>query len=46
MNHHRGVARSDLALDLVDGLGETTNVLAGDAGNGDTAVLGGVYGVL
>jgi hypothetical protein len=33
-------------LDLVDGLGKTTNVLAGDAGNGDTAVLGSVDGVL
>ena len=37
---------NSLALDLVDGLGETTNVLAGDAGNGDTAVLGGVDRVL
>lgn len=35
-----------LALDLVDGLGETTNVLAGDTGNGDTTVLSGVDGVL
>jgi hypothetical protein len=37
---------NDLALDLVDGLGETTNILAGDTGNRDTAVLGSVDGVL
>lgn len=33
-------------LDLVDGLGETADVLRGDTGNGDTAVLGGVDGEL
>jgi hypothetical protein len=35
-----------LALDLVDGFSKTTNVLAGDTGNRDTAILGGVYRVL
>ena len=36
----------DLTLDLEDGLGETADILAGDAGNADAAVLGGVDGVL
>jgi len=31
---------------LVDGLGESPDVARGDAGDGDTAVLGGVDGVL
>jgi hypothetical protein len=43
----RGYQWNDiLALDLEDGLGQTTYVLAGDAGNRDTAVLGRVHGVL
>jgi hypothetical protein len=37
---------NDLALDLVDGLGETTNVLAGDTSNRDTTILSSVDGVL
>jgi len=36
----------NLTLDLVDGLGKTANVLAGDASHTDAAVLGGVDGVL
>jgi hypothetical protein len=36
----------NLTLDLVNGLSETADVLAGDAGNTDAAVLGGVDGVL
>jgi len=35
-----------LALDLVDSLGETSYVLAGNTCNGDTAILGGIDGVL
>lgn len=35
-----------LALDLEDGLGQTADVVTGDTSNGDTAVLGGVDGVL
>lgn len=35
-----------LTGDLVDGLGKTLDVAAGDTGHGDTAVLGGVDGVL
>lgn len=35
-----------LTLDLVDGLGQATNVVAGDTGDTDTAVLGGVHAVL
>ena len=35
-----------LTLDLVDGLGETTDVLAGNTGDTDTAVFGGVDAVL
>ena len=36
------VEGESLALDLEDGLGETADVLGGDAGDGDAAVLGGV----
>ena len=32
----------DLTLDGIDGLSEAANVVAGDAGDGDTAVLGSV----
>ena len=35
-----------LALDLVDGLGKTSDVLAGDTSDRDTAVLGSVDGML
>jgi hypothetical protein len=35
-----------LTLDLVDGFSKTSDVLAGDSGNRDTAVLGSVYRVL
>jgi hypothetical protein len=35
-----------LTLDLVDGLGKATDVLASDTGNGDTTILGGIDGVL
>ena len=35
-----------LTSDLVDGLGEALDVAAGDASDGDSAVLGGVDGVL
>lgn len=35
-----------LTLDLVDGLGEAADVLAGNTRNRDTAVLGGIDGVL
>lgn len=35
-----------LTLDLVDGLGEAADVLAGNTRNRDTAVLGGINGVL
>jgi hypothetical protein len=35
-----------LALDLVNGLGKTPNVFAGDAGNRDTAILGSIDRVL
>jgi hypothetical protein len=35
-----------LTLDLVDGLGQAADVLAGDAGHGDATVLGSVDGVL
>jgi hypothetical protein len=40
------VVTSPLTLDLVDGLGQAPNVLAGDAGNRDAAVLGRVHRVL
>lgn len=35
-----------LAGDLEDGLGESLDVAGGDTSDGDTAVLGGVDGVL
>jgi hypothetical protein len=35
-----------LTGDLEDGLGESADVAGGDTGDGDTAVLGGVDGVL
>lgn len=35
-----------LTGDLEDGLGESPDVASGDTGDGDTAVLGGVDGVL
>lgn len=35
-----------LTLDLEDSLGQAADVVAGDTSNGDTAVLGGVDGVL
>jgi hypothetical protein len=35
-----------LTLDLVDGFGKTSDVLAGDTSNRDTAVLGSIHGVL
>jgi hypothetical protein len=36
----------NLAGDLVDGLSESLDICAGDTRDGDTAVLGGVDGVL
>lgn len=45
----RGVENANirnLTLDLVNGLSKATDVLACDTGNGDTTILGGVYGVL
>lgn len=35
-----------LTSNLVDGLGESLNIARGDTGDGDTAILGGVDGVL
>lgn len=35
-----------LALDLVDGLGKASNVLASDTGDGNTSILGSIDGVL
>jgi hypothetical protein len=35
-----------LTLDLVDGLSETTDVLAGDTGHGYAAILGCIHRVL
>lgn len=35
-----------LTLDLENSFGQTADIVAGDTGNGDTAVLGGVDGVL
>lgn len=35
-----------LTLDLEDGLGQTADIVASDTGNRDTAILGGVDGVL
>jgi hypothetical protein len=40
------VVTSPLTLDLVDGLSQAPNVLAGDTGNRDAAVLGRVHRVL
>lgn len=37
---------TDLTGDLEDGLGESLHVAGGDTGDGDTAVLGSVDGVL
>lgn len=36
----------NLTGDLVDRLGESLHIARGDSGNGDTAVLGGIDGVL
>lgn len=36
----------NLSGNLEDGLGESLHVAGGDTSNGDTAVLGGVDGVL
>jgi hypothetical protein len=36
----------DLTGNFEDGLGESLHVAGGDTGDGDTAVLGGVDGVL
>lgn len=44
--HHAMIVCPSLALDLVDGLGETTDIFAGDAGDRDAAVLGSVHRVL
>jgi len=35
-----------LTSNLVDGLGQTLDVASGDTGNGYSAVLGGIHGVL
>lgn len=40
------INRDRLTSNLVDGLGKSLHVASGDTGHGDTAVLGGVYGVL
>lgn len=39
-------SNNNLALDLVDGLGEASNILASDTCDRDTTVLGSVNGVL
>lgn len=44
--HHLFLCHVHLTLDLEDGLGKAANVPAGDAGDGDAAVLGGVDGEL
>jgi len=40
------VIKLNLASHLEDGLGQATDVAGSDTSNGDTAVLGGVDGVL